>query len=358
MFKRSQKKKKNENTSYELIITPKLAAIFQINNLQELEPINLTEQQSDQLEQYLKLIVSSPELKTRFLKELDTTVSRELQLGETKEIVYSLRETDQTSDDALDFLKEKVDQLNIERENLIMIFFTLLEELKNSLLSDYPRKIEDLIISITFIDTDAWQKDLDYYRTRFLMQREQEEDQERKDKFKPLEDKVSAIYKDPIARTKEEVVEQLTKPSVRILLTKSQTKNIIPLIDPYNKLLNNLPDSQPIELLELNETEIQTKLSDQEKYNFVVGKEIYTLKREQGILTLKIYDIVQTLKSRLLNITGSIASRSFLVNGFKDLIKSVNDNFLSDTQKKEEVFKTITRLLRILGGLQPGEELQ
>lgn len=139
--------------------------------------------------------------------------------------------------------------------------------------------------------------------------------------------------------------------------SKTKKKEFISLVKKYNQLLNNLPETNSIELLKKDEGTIKQKLTDQKSMNFTLGKKLYGLKKEQGILTMKNYEIVQTLKSRLLNISGSIASRSFLGNGFKDLHKIALDEQLTEIQMKKQINKTITRLLRILGKLKPGEEL-
>ena len=75
---------------------------------------------------------------------------------------------------------------------------------------------------------------------------------------------------------------------------------------------------------------------------------MYTLKREQGILTLKTYELVQTLKSRLLNITGSIASRRFMKAALNDLLDIVNDSETVFEIKMEKITKDLKRLLRIV----------
>ncbi len=89
--------------------------------------------------------------------------------------------------------------------------------------------------------------------------------------------------------------------------------------------------------------------------SFDTGKELYALKREQGILSLKTYEIIQTIRSRLLNISGSIASKKFLKNAFNELINTTRNEQIPIAAKKAELIKIITRLLRIIGELKPGE---
>ena len=127
------------------------------------------------------------------------------------------------------------------------------------------------------------------------------------------------------------------------------------LIKDYNILIEQIPNKYLDFILETSIDILKEKFPEQEKLSFDTGKEMYALKREQGILTLKTYEIVQTLRSRLLNISGSIASRVFLKKGFNELITHVQSNVLTEKEKRLTLHKEINRLLRILGELKPGE---
>ncbi|MCK5184789.1 MAG: hypothetical protein KAQ95_10820, partial [Candidatus Heimdallarchaeota archaeon] len=64
---------------------------------------------------------------------------------------------------------------------------------------------------------------------------------------------------------------------------------------------------------------------------------------------------ILTIRSRLLNISGSIASKKFLKNAFNELINTARNEQMPIVAKKAELVKIITRLLRIIGELKPGE---
>ncbi len=285
-------------------------------------------------------------LLTKYAKELATTDLRTRQLHETKEVVFSLRETDSTSDDALDFLQEKLTLLQTERENhdkCILVRIEALEQIQSqeTLLED----ISSFVRVFSFIDTDHWEDDLDYFRTRFLLQRAQEEEDQRlKDEFLPEE---TAVQQSKEGSSQN--VQQVTKTEYFfIAIHKKYYLKLKHLTQEYNqiKLLQH-PDSS-VSLEEKSDDELEELIAQQEKISFVVGKEMYTLKREQGILTLKTFELVQTLKSRLLNITGSIASRRFMKAALDDLLVIVNDSGTTFETKMEKTTRDLKRLLRIV----------
>ncbi len=335
-----------------IVVTSKIVEIFNEcqSHLEESPP--LSEDCFDKLLAYISLACSGYTSKINYLKELKTTESRQSQLIETKEIVYSLRETDSTSGEALNFLKEKLDILLEERENLVLRFLTFREELETTPDFELPSRINQFIESISFIDTDSWEKELDYYRTRFLLQREQETDQELKDKFIPEAEK-QREKRDPLAKIKVQVDITPSKPVIMINSNKNQQKILLPLLTQFNEITLEIPNSSLEEILEWSEEEINDKLTQQELLSQTVGKELYTLKREQGVLTLKTYEIIQTIRSRLLNITGSIASRVFLKDGFKDLQQLAGSDSQTEPNMKESINKIVTRFLRILGEIKP-----
>ncbi len=285
-------------------------------------------------------------LLTKYAKELATTDLRTRQLHETKEVVFSLRETDKTSDDALDFLQEKLTLLQTEREDhdlYILVMIEALEQIQSqeTLLED----ISSFVRIFSFIDADHWDDDLNYFRTRFLLQRAQEEDDQLlKDEFLPDGDAARQSKEDTSHH-----IRQITEIEYFfIAIHKKYYTKLKHLIQEYNQIkLVQHPDSS-VSLEEKSEEELKELITQQEKVSFVVGKEMYTLKREQGILTLKTFELVQTLKSRLLNITGSIASRRFMKSALDDLLVIVNDPETTFETKMEKIAKDLKRLLRIV----------
>lgn len=335
-----------------LVLTPKIEKILNDCQTHIEESFPLSEECFDKLMIYISTACSGYEVKINYLKEQQTTENRQLQLTETKEVVYSLRETDSTTGDALSFLREKLDLLIEERENLVFKFLSFKEEIETTPLFELSSKIKSFVESITFIETESWEEQLDYYRTRFLLQREQETDQNLKDNFLP-EDEKQKSFRDPLAKIKTQV-DIPSKPVKIINLTKNHHQIIIPYTTKFNKLLLDASNSFNEEILEWSEETITEKLNQQEIISQEVGKELYALKREQGILTMKTYEIIQTIRSRLLNITGSIASRIFFKDGFKDLLQLSKNESLTDDDRKESIKKIITRFLRILGEIKPG----
>ncbi len=285
-------------------------------------------------------------LLTKYAKELATTDLRTRQLHETREVVFSLRETDKTSDDALDFLQEKLTLLQQERvdhDKYILDMLDALDQITST--ETLLENIASFVKNFTFINTDNWEDDLDYFRTRFLLQRKQEEDDQRlKDEFIPVED--------TIQKSKEGEPQQIRQATAIeyffIAIHKKYYTKLKHLIQEYNQIkLVQHPDSS-VSLEEKSEEELMELIAQQEKESFAVGKKMYTLKREQGILTLKTYELVQTLKSRLLNITGSIASRRFMKAALNDLLDIVNDSETVFEIKMEKITKDLKRLLRIV----------
>lgn len=356
MFKRSKKKSSSKTHShFKLTTTPRIIELLKISDRISLDPLDLSEESYISLKDYLLNISSEADFRLKYTKELQTTEKRSKQLEETKRIVYSLRETDQTSDKALDFLKERLDLLINEQENLVMKLLSFLEKLPQIPHNELEHQLEIFVESITFLDTDNWEEDLDYYRTRFLLQREQEGlDEQLKEEFIPQD--ILANY-DPLTKPKEQPKPKITKPVIMLILTKKQSQEISQLINDYNRLTEQIPNKFLSQVLETPIEALKEKFPEQEKISFEIGKEMYALKREQGILTLKTYELVQTLRSRLLNISGSIASRVFLKNGFSELKTHAKNIALTEEEKRLTLHKEINRLLRILGELKPGEGL-
>ena len=351
MFKRTQKKGQDSHRII-LFTSSKIKAILS-ESQQEQTP--LTNKQAEALKQYLETFSKELEIRTKYHEELLTTKKRERQLTETKRVVFSLRETDQTSGDALAYLKEKMDILIREKEDLALKFLSFKERLLSDTVSDLRDLVQNLLTEIVFIDTDAWEEDLDYYRTRFLMQKEQEEDEELKDEFIPDQDRLDLAF---LEETLDELdpSEELAKEKITIYLSKKYYQQLKPLTKDYNLLITKISGSILFEVLETPFEEVKVKLKQQEMVSFDTGKELYVLKREQGILSLKTYEIIQTIRSRLLNISGSIASKKFLKNAFNELINAARNEQIPFAAKKAELLKIITRLLRIIGELKPGED--
>ncbi|NHJ49138.1 MAG: hypothetical protein FK733_15225 [Asgard group archaeon] len=356
MFKRSQKKTSSKPQSYiRLVYTPKLLELLNINTPIPSDPIIPSDESFSKLLDYLTTITQDNEFRMKYSKELVTKDKRSKQLDETKKIVYSLRETDQTSDSALNFLKEKLDLLIVEREDLSMKVLSFLEKSATIPTYELEQFINSFLQSLTFLETESWEEDLDYYRTRFLMQREQDEkDDQLKQDFLPPE---KLAQYDPLAKPKVQQTVTITKPIILLELTKKQSQKLSLLVKNYNQLVELVPDESINVILETPIGTLKEDFIKEEKLSFEIGKEMYALKREQGILTLKTYEIIQTIRSRLLNITGSIASRVFLKEGFASLATIVKNPDLTEEQIRLTLKKEINRLLRILGELKPGEEV-
>jgi hypothetical protein len=275
---------------------------------------------------------------------------REKQLDETKKVVYSLRETDQTSKDAMDFLKEKLTILVTEREDLALHFFAFRETLEQiTIKQEIIKHTLEFINKITFVETVSWEKDLDYFRTRFLLQREQDEaDQELKDQFIPDEEDIPEITLEDLKKEDE-----FTRNQIVIKFNRKHKDKLEPLIKEHNNISKDFPPRIEDELMGNDKQTIKAKIKSLEEEAFDVGKELYGLKREQGILTLKTYEIIQTIRSRLLNITGSIASRKFLLDAFNELHEILASEEYSPEIMKNEILNRITRLLRIIGKIDP-----
>ncbi len=352
MFKRSQKKKSSDKDQHQIRLfatdaTLNLLSITQ-TNLSDL--IHLEDDQFKKLVSYLTAKIDEIPVRLKLLEELKTTNKRERQLNETKKVVYSLRETDETSGTALSFLREKLDLLIEERKNLALKFLSFQEELKRPSTEPLQEQVQHFLSDIHFLETESWEDDLDYYRTRFLMQREQdEEDHKLKGGFIPDDD--------PVLDAELIDAFDTTKSSPRIMLyfsvSRKQHQNLKSLAKDYNIFMEKIPSKFTRDILELELTEIERNLAEQEKISFDTGKELYILKREQGILSLKIYEIIQTLRSRLLNISGSIATRKFMKDAFNELIEYLSDVNLSDDEKKAKLMQVVHRLLSMLSEIKP-----
>lgn len=330
----------------EIAFVPELAKLFDIPYEERSDLIIVEKAKNEKLISYLKTEIASSEQKLKLIKEIEITTKRRKQLQETKDIVYSLRETDKTSDTALDFLKERLELLQKEREDVELTILASQEKLeKISTENELKIFVVDFISQITFLNTDDWDKDLDYFRTRFLLQREQEEDQKLKEDF---------IEKDEVEIRESEIDMSYQFMKLSLAVHKKYFSKIKSLSIEFNKLVILNQKSLRIDINTNTETEIENLTKEQEKESFEIGKELYGLKREQGILTLKIYEIVQTLKSRLLNITGSMASRRFMKEAFNDIKRCSEDPTLTFYEKKDSITKEVARLLRIVRK-QPSE---
>ena len=353
MFKQTKKKGQDSHRII-LFTSSKIKTILSDSSEPQQVQTPLTKKQAEALKQYLEVFSEELEIRSKYHEELLTTKKRERQLTETKRVVFSLRETDQTSGDALAYLKEKMDILIREKEDLALKFLSFKEQLLSDAVSDVRDLVQNLLTDIVFIDTDEWEEGLDYYRTRFLMQREQEEDDELKGEFIPDQDRLDlAIHEETIEELVPSV--ELAKEKISIFLSKKHYQKLKILTKDYNLLITKIPGEFLFEVLETPFEELKVKLKQQEMLSFDTGKQLYALKREQGILSLKTYEIIQTIRSRLLNISGSIASKKFLKNAFNKLINTAGNEQIPIDAKKAELVKIITRLLRIIGELKPGE---
>ncbi len=352
MFKRSQKKKSSDKGQHQirLFATDALLNLLSITQTNLSDSIQLEDDQFKKLVSYLTAKIDETPVRLKLLEELKTTNKRERQLNETKKVVYSLREADGTSGTALSFLREKLDLLIEERKNLALKFLSFQEELKRPSTEPLQEQVQHFLNGIQFLETERWEEDLDYYRTRFLMQREQEEeDHKLKGGFIPDDDPV--LDAEPIDAF------DTIKSSPRIMLYFSvsgkQHQKLKSLAKDYNIFMGKIPSKFTRDILDTELTEIERNLAEQEKISFDTGKELYALKRDQGILSLKTYELIQTLRSRLLNISGSIASRKFMKGAFNELIEYSSDDNLSDYEKNAKLKQVVHRLLRMLGEIKP-----
>lgn len=307
--------------------------------------ISLENKQTEHLIAYLEEQAIKIDLLLKFSKELETTKIRNIRLQETKNVVYSLRETDNTSDTALNFLQEKLTLLQQEKEDHEFHILTAREKLTNIIEeTELAVFLDNFIQNYTFLDTDSWEEELDYFRMRFLLQREQEEeDQKLKDEFLPSENSDIDLITSYSPQDSTISEREYSKISVH----KKYFPQLKELTKKYNQAQKIISQLSEFNLQDKTLEEMQQLIIEQESKSFTIGKELYTLKREQGILTLKTYEIVQTLKSRLLNITGSIASRRFIKDSFTDLKVIVESNDLSFSEKKIQIQNGLARLLRI-----------
>jgi len=348
--KKSSAKKgiKNTKTTF-LYGSKKLPEILQTPSSTD-SPILVTDSQVKSLVDYFSSNNETLSYYLQYFEAQSLIKLREMQLDETKKVVYSLRETDQTSKEAMDFLKEKLTILLTERDDLAMHFLTFRESIEKKInKQEIIDHTLEFIAKITFVETKSWEKDLDYFRTRFLLQREQdEEDQELKDQFIPDEEEVPEIT---LADLK--MKEEFTRGQIVIEFNRKHKDKLDSLIKEYNNFSKDFPPRVEDELQNLDIQTVKAKIKIEEEKAFTVGKELYALKREQGILTLKTYEIIQTIRSRLLNISGSIASRKFLRDAFNELQEIINSEEHSPEIMKTEILKRITRLLRIIGEIAP-----
>jgi hypothetical protein len=350
MFKRKQSKTQ-ESHRIILFTSSKIKTILAESQGTQ-TPI--TKDQAEALKQYLELFLEELPDRSKYHEELLTSKKREVQLAETKRVVFSLRETDQTSGEALDYLREKMDILIREREDLALKFLSFKEQIQKDEVSDVSIIVENLLSEINFVETDSWEEGLEYYRIRFLMQKEQEEDEELKDEFVPKKDRLEILAHEKSLQELN-LGEELVKEKITIHLSKKYHQQLRNLAKSFNVFIGKIPSFLLNDVLETPFDELKNKLKQQEQTSFVTGKELYALKREQGILSLKTYEFIQTIRSRLMNITGSIASRAFLKSAFNELKDSAQNEQLTIDAKKAELVKIITRLLRIIGELKPGE---
>ncbi|MFW9924817.1 MAG: hypothetical protein ACFFDW_16165 [Candidatus Thorarchaeota archaeon] len=307
--------------------------------------IILDNKQAEQLITKLEEQTKKSDLLVKFSKELETTQIRTIRLQETKNVVYSLRETDNTSDTALNFLQEKLTLLQQEKEDHEFHILTAQERLaKITENSDLIEFLSSFIQNYIFLETDSWEEELDYFRMRFLLQREQEEeDQKLKEEYLPTENS-NTEFLDSYSKQDLSIAE---KDYIKIYVHKKYFTKLKELAKKHNQAQMIIQQYPTFALQEKSLEELQELVTEQESKSFTIGKELYSLKREQGILTLKTYEIVQTLKSRLLNITGSIASRRFIKDSFTDLNSIIENSNLSVAEKKVQLQNGLARLLRI-----------
>ena len=127
MFKRTQKKTQD---SPRIIIFSSSQIKAILSESSDSPQDQLTNKQVEALKQYLENFSKELEIRSKYHDELFTSKKREIQLAETKKVVFSLRETDQTSGGALDFLKVKMDILIQEKEDLARFLLRIQHEKK------------------------------------------------------------------------------------------------------------------------------------------------------------------------------------------------------------------------------------
>jgi len=351
LFKKNSQRRKprqKKATTLSIDITQKLLQILHLPAPPTpSSPMTLSAEQTGALIQYLKKATTNAESKLQLFKALEILHKRTLQLKETKEVVANLHESEETSTKALSFLKEKLDILTEERDELIFKIVALQEELITLPVAAYLEKILTFIKSIEFAETQNWEEELDYYRTRFLMQKD-ESIPEIPASQKISVEKALERPRDPLSISKTVRPTKPAKPSLSLLLPKSASE-LPSLVATYNQMVNALPEASSEGFLELENEDLEAMLTETEKKSMITGKELYRLKREQGILSLKTYELIQTLKVRLFNISGGIASRAFLKSGLNELLQIARDDSITDEDKKQAVKRALQRLLRILG---------
>jgi len=131
--KKSSAKKgiKNTKTTF-LYGSKKLPEILQTPSSTD-SPILVTDSQVKSLVDYFSSNNETLSYYLQYFEAQSLIKLREMRLDETKKVVYSLRETDQTSKEAMDFLKEKLTILLTERDDLAMHFLTFRESIEKKI---------------------------------------------------------------------------------------------------------------------------------------------------------------------------------------------------------------------------------
>lgn len=338
--------KKSVTKKVTIINTPKISKILNIDQTTVKEKESLENNEYEELKAYFLSICEGREKRTQYLQAIMTTQTRTRDLKETKEIVTDLREVERTSQEALSFLEEKIQLVKQEKERLRTIFSQLYNDLLQNQIMELEQQIERTINQMSLIDTSEWEGKLDHIRNRFLMQKEQETDMnEQKEKVIQGEEKKTIT---DLKMTTVKKTDSILKNTLLLNFTAQQAKELLPCIENFETLAEKTPSDLMDEVFESPQEALDDRINEQIKMSSEIGQELFTLKKEQAILTLNTYEMVQTVKSRTMNIGGFMAERSFFNDNIKELLSQSQNGNLSYQEKKEKLLKTVQYFLQIL----------
>jgi hypothetical protein len=314
----------------------------------------LSETKTEQLSNRLELEIARYNLRKKIYEEEILAEKRKKMLKETYSIVTKLRETVQTATTGLSSIESKIQKIKEEKKKISVLFHNLKGKI-NDCSSEEKLQwyIKEALGKVNLIETSTWEEEIAPLRTRFLMQKEEEQIPEtpvkegQKRKTLPLTDKENLNEK--IAEKNKSQEQGVV--TIVCYYHKKKRKELSQKIQQNNKLVRTIGIKLSAKKLLSTKEQLTQILKNCEKKNFEIGSQIFKLKKEQATLSYEARQTIVSLRTSLMNIGGVLGTRNFLKEGINNLRAPLIEE-TTFRAKKQNVLANIHLILQVVGQLE------
>jgi hypothetical protein len=307
--------------------------------------LTLSNEQVLQLSNWLKKNKNLFQLQIRLLeakKELDESSSK---LSEVTTTVTSIQELLDETTKGYNFTLEKIALFKEERNILSKKIEPLIETLQKAhskkALSKY---LLETFESVTLQDHTPWLPKIQALQERFLVQKPDQNLDFKKNQ------ETKRTGNDPLRPKKEEpkIDQPVLHFSMKVeLIFQKLSKELLSELKVFNDLQKRMAVFQILESTN-SKDRLKKDLAEKKKQITEVNSKFYKLKRQEGISNLKLHDTIQSLRSKLINISGFLADREILLTTIHKLKKLSKSPTKTTEELRSKMIESTNRLYTIL----------